>query len=323
MELDSKDRAILAELDFGARKSDAAIGRAVSLSKQNVRYRIQRMKNKKIITGFYPVIGSNLQGLSYCRLFLKFQNLTPKVKKDIINHFMESNSFQWVADLDIAYDFVVAMWAKSLKEFKDEVNQFLFRYGSFVQEKDESIGINITNLATRAVTNGKQVELIVGAEATKRPVQLDIPDTKLLTSLSQDARMPLVEIAERMGVSPATANYRIKKLQKEGVLKAFRVAIDYNKVGLTHFKLFLYLKDFSEKDLKKLQSYLKNEPSVNYIVEEMGVCDLDFEVLLPSYSELLGFMDKLRMNFPTIIRDYKVTILTNTLKIGYFPPTST
>ncbi len=322
MNLDVKDKAILAELDFNARKSDAAIGRAVGLSKQNVRYRIQRLRELGVITGFYPVIDNSLRGYYYCRLPLRFQDLTLAAEKNIMAYFQKSETFRWVVRMDGAYDLIAAMWSPTLRYYQDEVNKFMFAHGANVAEKSESIGLSITHLANRAITGGEQKVVVVNGEAARVRVKLDELDEKILKVLSDDARMSLVVIAEKTGSSPSVVNYRIRRMREIGVLKAFRVAFDPSRLGLTHFKIFLYLKSFDESDLTRLTAFLKNEPSVNYIVEEIGICDFDFEVLLSDYAKLLGLMTRLRSLFPTIIRDYKVSVLPITPKISYLPVAS-
>ncbi len=61
---------------------------------------------------------------------------------------------------------------------------------------------------------------------------MDAIDLKILTILTENARIPLKNLAEKVYLSsPATAA-RIERLEKEGVITSYSVKIDLKKVGL-------------------------------------------------------------------------------------------
>lgn len=105
--LDIKDKKILFELDFNARKTDAEIAKKVGLSKQGVDYKIQNMVKKKIILGFYPVINIMALGYIYGRIFIKFQNLTKDAEKEIIEKV--NKKFRWNLRLEGSYDLGISI----------------------------------------------------------------------------------------------------------------------------------------------------------------------------------------------------------------------
>lgn len=62
-------------------------------------------------------------------------------------------------------------------------------------------------------------------------VMLDEVDRVILQALSENARMSLQEIANRLGMSRATIHERMKKLLQNGFLKGFRADIDWALLG--------------------------------------------------------------------------------------------
>ena len=116
--LDLKDKKILLELDFNARQSNSEIAKKVGLSKQGVDYKIKNMISKGIITGFYPVINITKLGYYYCRLFIKFQNLTKNKEEEIFSYFKAHKRINWIVKFYGTYDVVMASYVKSVSEFK-------------------------------------------------------------------------------------------------------------------------------------------------------------------------------------------------------------
>jgi len=61
--------------------------------------------------------------------------------------------------------------------------------------------------------------------------ELDEVDKAILRKLQRDARISFKDIAKEVGTSEATVFVRVKKLQKNGVIKAFRAIVNPESVG--------------------------------------------------------------------------------------------
>lgn len=315
--LDLKDRKILSELDFRAREPNSAIAKRVALSKQGVDYRIRQLERKGIIEGYYPIINLIKLGYVYGRFFLKLQNISRQKEDEIQKEVIADSRFKWVLHAEGAYNLLVGTWGKNLTEVKAASESLIENYGMYIKEKKESIGINIAHFESRYLLNTAQtLQVDVGESPV---VEIDDTDRKILIALAEDARMPMVQIAMKAKVSPRVAAARIKKLRKEKVVLGYRPNINHNLLGFTHYKLLFYLSNVNEKELRKFKSYLKQLPQVMYIVDELGICDVDIEVMLPVEQSLFEFVDKIRFDFPSLIRDYELIILKKTLKINYLP----
>lgn len=86
--------------------------------------------------------------------------------------------------------------------------------------------------------------------------QLDDVDKAILRRLQQDARISFKEIAKEVGTSEATIFVRVKKLQKNGIIKAFRAIVNPQTVGkhVTAFALVKAEPKAYPKALAQLQS---------------------------------------------------------------------
>ena len=118
LKLDVKARRILLELDFGARQSNASIARKVGLGKQSIDYRIKRLEEAGIITGYYPIINLMRAGYFYGRIFVKFHNITSRRLKEIYSQIISDKNFMWAVTCEGNYELILASWTKTLKDFK-------------------------------------------------------------------------------------------------------------------------------------------------------------------------------------------------------------
>jgi Lrp/AsnC family leucine-responsive transcriptional regulator len=66
-----------------------------------------------------------------------------------------------------------------------------------------------------------------------RDTVLDRIDFKILRLLQQDGRMPNVELARRINLSPAPCLARVKKLEREGFIRGYQAQLDPDRLGLS------------------------------------------------------------------------------------------
>ena len=72
-------------------------------------------------------------------------------------------------------------------------------------------------------------------------VIIDDIDYKIINELAINARIPLINLAEKLNCSSQSINYRINNLIKSGVIKAFRIDVDLSKLNLQKFKVDISL----------------------------------------------------------------------------------
>ncbi len=73
---------------------------------------------------------------------------------------------------------------------------------------------------------------------------LDKTDRKILSMLSENARIPFLEIARECGISGAAVHQRVKKLQEEKILLGTKLLINPTSLG---YKTMAYIGIFLER----------------------------------------------------------------------------
>ena len=64
-----------------------------------------------------------------------------------------------------------------------------------------------------------------------KKAEIDETDKKIINIMIDDSRLSYREIAKKVGVSVATIMHRVKRLEKERVIKKYTADIDYEKLG--------------------------------------------------------------------------------------------
>ncbi len=124
--------------------------------------------------------------------------------------------------------------------------------------------------------------------------QLDSLDKNILRLISEDARIPFLEVARACNVSGAAIHQRIQKLTNMGVLKGSQFIIDPEKIGYeTCAYVGLYLKDPSSFD--QVVEALHEIPEVVECHYTTGGYDLFIKLYAKNNHHLLNIIhDKLQ-----------------------------
>ena len=63
--------------------------------------------------------------------------------------------------------------------------------------------------------------------------KIDKTDQRILRILGSEGRIPNLELAARIGLSPSACLRRVQELERSGVIKGYRAVIDPAKTGVT------------------------------------------------------------------------------------------
>lgn len=159
--------------------------------------------------------------------------------------------------------------------------------------------------------------LLYRTACTGKPVEIDEIDYKLLDEIAINARMPLIDLTEKLGCSSQTVNYRLKNLIKNNVINAFRVNIDLSKIGLQHYKLEIYLKDHKQRNA--IWSYLKEQSYCDTLNVAIGWSDLEFEIIVENVQKLGQIMEEIDAKFPNTIKKQSFWIFDKVHKERWLP----
>ena len=124
--------------------------------------------------------------------------------------------------------------------------------------------------------------------------RLDSLDKNILKMISDDARVPFLEVARACNVSGAAIHQRIQKLTNQGVIKGSQFILDPEKIGYeTCAYIGLYLKDPGSFD--HVVEELKKIPEVVECSYTTGGYDLFIKLYARNNAHLMEIIqDKLR-----------------------------
>ena len=138
-------------------------------------------------------------------------------------------------------------------------------------------------------------------------MQLDETDVKILKALTEDARLSSRQIAKQCDVSIGTALSRIRKMEKEGVIKGYTALLDHEKLG---YELTVMTEiTVSKGRLLEVENEIARMPNVCCVYDLTGLTDAAIIAKFKNREELSKFTKRL-LSLPYVERTNTHVVLT-------------
>ena len=124
---------------------------------------------------------------------------------------------------------------------------------------------------------------------------LDAIDLQILDTLQADAKLPNVELAARVHLSPSPCLARVRALEERGIIRRYATLLDPLAIGLS-VSVFIQisLEKQARKSLEIFESAIRQRPEVMECYLMSGDADYLLRVVVPDVQALERFiLDKL------------------------------
>jgi Lrp/AsnC family leucine-responsive transcriptional regulator len=136
----------------------------------------------------------------------------------------------------------------------------------------------------------------------KMPVsELDSIDWKILGLLQTDARMPNVELARLVGLSPSPCLHRVRTLEQGGYISRYVTLLDALRIGL---KVSVFIQVTLERQiesaLERFENAIRSRPEVMECYLMTGDADYLIRVVVADIQVLEEFILKFLTKLPGV-----------------------
>jgi Lrp/AsnC family leucine-responsive transcriptional regulator len=316
--LDLKDRKILFELDNDSRQSYSEIAKKVGLSKETCIYRINKLISEKVITNFSTLIGLGNLGLFSHKLYFQLHGLTEETKQQMIKELQKNKKINWIAECSGEFDLIVAILCKNIKEFDDEKSQILQKFSQYIQ--NYSVGImSETHIYQRdyLIDKSSQKEMFLIGKLNS--IKIDEKDKKILKLISSNSRIQILDISEKTKLNVKTIISRMKKLEKENIIQAYKIFLDLNKIDYKFYKAFISINKMDKEKFKEFLSFCNLNKNIIHLVENVGSWELEPEFEVENEDQFYEIINQMKNQFPDFIKKIQTIKIQKEHKAIYSP----
>ena len=156
-----------------------------------------------------------------------------------------------------------------------------------------------------------------GPEEHEMPnLELDTIDRRIISTLQENGRLSNVELADRVGLSPSPCLRRVRRLEHQGYIQAYRAVLQRRLVGLG-LTVFIGVKieGHANDKAEAFQEAVIAMPETVSCHLIAGDIDYLIEVVVPDLDHYQRYLVEKLLNLP-IVREVRSHIAIQTLKTG-------
>ncbi len=134
-------------------------------------------------------------------------------------------------------------------------------------------------------------------------MKMDKLDLQILAELDTSARSSMKNIADSVSASREVVNYRIKNLEKRGVIRGYHALFNFSKMGYLIFRADIRFKNMSSETENKMEEFLENSKSASAIMKTENVWDMTVMYMTRDFSEFREEWDRFERRFKSNIME--------------------
>lgn len=319
IKLDLKDRKLLYELDSNCRQPSSKIAKKIGLSQEVVNYRIKRLEKEGIITQYQIIVNLSTLDILQFKICLSFQHMNSEKLESILEKIKKINSVKWIVSCKGNWDLIIALETDSIENIDILKNEIISLFGNYIKNKAISILVEAQTYNRDYLIDTKDSftrSRIIMKKGNRE--QIDKLDLAILKKLAENAKKSIVEISAELKQTVRVINYRIKQLEKKKIILGYRVAINYDKLGIKFFKTFIYLDNPNKEKVNSLISYLEQNKNVIHHVKVLGNWDLEPEFEVYNEEEFDRILNQIKDKFSDIVKGIDIITISKEHKFVYF-----
>ena len=130
---------------------------------------------------------------------------------------------------------------------------------------------------------------------------LDEIDRKIIAALQAEGRLPIVDLADRVGLSATPCQRRVKRLEEEGLIMRYAALVSPAAMGFGLQALVeVTLEDHSEKTVEAFEAAIRARPEVVACYAVTGDMDFLLHVFATDLASFSDFALKALLRMPGV-----------------------
>lgn len=320
-ELDNFDLKILAELEKNSRQPLSSIGKNIKTSQQVMSYRLQNLEKNKVILGYYTVINFVKLGYTSYRTMIKLTNISSDFLNEITTFFKQNKNISYLAETTGEWDLIIDYMGKNVVQYYCFIKELKNKYPNNIKETEILTTLENIYFGRDYFLNKyreiKTKSFICSEDLV--PLKLNKIDLKILSIISQNARLGSVEISKQINSSPNKVIYRIKNLLDKNIIEAFKIHLNLDKLKRQGYKSLIKFNTITEDKENELIEFLQNNLFVYDITKVIGYWDFEIDYEVKTNDEMVYFTKNLRERYNGIIKEIQTVRIYKEHIYNYFP----
>lgn len=143
-------------------------------------------------------------------------------------------------------------------------------------------------------------------------VKIDLKDRKILYQLDLNSKQSLRSLGNTVKLPKSVIQYRIQRLEKEGIIKNFYTSIDFYKLGYINLCIHINYQYYTPKIEQEIIRYFKENKETWFIANIQGKYDLLVMFTVKNMNQFFSFWKKTLRTYRYHIEQAQISFIPRT-----------
>lgn len=293
--MDKIDKKIIKELLLNSRIPVNKLGKKIKVSREVVLYRINRLVKNDIIKNFYTVVNTGILDFVRHTCFFQLKNVTKEKEAEIFEFFVNHKAITYIGPLVGRWNFAFDMLAKNRNQLNEFIKGILSKFSHYIKKY---VVIETTTeeefYPTKLIGVKSSFKAHTYAEEKQK---INKKDKEILKLLANNSRINYVELSKKLRLSANAIRYKIKEMEKKGIILGYTVLLDFRTLNCRCYNLQIKLSNPEIEN--KLRTFIREDIRALYFYRYIGNenWDLDIGIIVEDELKLREFLLELREFF--------------------------
>jgi len=318
MKLSSKEREIIVAAQFLADVSIREIQKITGFQEHTIRYTLDKALSSGLIQKRCFL---NLDLLGYSQFQVYFTPISEKknYRAELLSELGKNDKVSWAGELGGEFHFGLNLCVRDVVEVADFLEQIATKTKIRFLDKLIAARIKLSHFGygflSPETVPGKPLQY----QATNKRIEIDKTDHLILQELVRPNFLSKREISRTINLPFSTLEYRLKKLETQGVIQGYYYMLNAEALGYQSFMVQLRIKDASQAKKKSLYNFCKEHPAAVVYIESIGAWDIEIYFNVMEARDIVLITQQLHERFTSMIQSLKVIPVLSYHKLQEYP----
>ncbi len=319
MRLEQKEKAVLSAIQMHGNRSVAEIASLTGLRNTTVRYQLDALRRREVLSDPQPFIDVYRLGYIECVIYFSLSADNQQEKGLLLQTLAETRSVSWVCEHGGEYQYSVGICARHLSEVIVLLNQVSEQHEINFFEKSISVRLSVIYMGRKFLLDGPPEYEPFIARDTGATIEFDEKDREVLSLLAQENGSSMSKLAKLADVPLSTFERRKRRLEDKKVILGYFARIDSTQLGMHKYKLLITAKGINPKLRQSLCEYARTARYIGLFSECVGSWDYECFIEVPSPRGVSEVVEQLYDTFGSALSSIKVLTIFGYTKYRMYP----
>lgn len=318
LKLSQQDKDILYCAQLSAGASVAALREATGCRDHRIRYCLQRALAAGLVHR-RCFVNLHRLGLSQHQIYFSLSAGKRAARAKLLDALIASERVSWIGRLGGDFQYGVNVCATGIREVAEFLDDLAERFTALFLDKVVAERISFTYFGNKYLSRKKPLCTSLSYDTSVAPLAIDETDHRILRAAAGAQHRSTRELARVLGMPQTTVDYRLKRLEHNGVIVGYYYELQPELLGMQSFMLLVSVKAMTRPLREQFQAFAAAHPSVVILIHSFGSWDFELGVDVASASAASDLSEALHDAFGAALNWIKVLPSFGYPKVQEYP----